>query len=100
MALTRHKLGELIELVDERNSMGLRNFHGVNIDKEFMPTVTDTSTLDERKYKVVRKNRFACNLMHVGRDVAIPIALHRDDAPIIVCLRLLRRIKSCLNIFS
>lgn len=84
MALNKFKLGELIELVDERNSYGLRNFHGVNIDKEFMPTVADTSTLNETKYKVVRKNRFACNLMHVGRDVAIPIAFHRDEAPIIV----------------
>ena len=84
MALTKHKLGELIELVDEKNSDGLRNFHGVNIDKEFMPTVADTSTLNEKKYKVVRKNRFACNLMHVGRDVAIPIAFHQSDKPIIV----------------
>ena len=84
MALNKYKLGALIELVDERNSYGLRNFHGVNIDKEFMPTVADTSTLNETKYKVVRKNRFACNLMHVGRDVAIPIAFHRDEAPIIV----------------
>ena len=84
MALTKYKLGELIELVDERNSEGLRNFHGVNIEKEFMPTVADTSTLNEKKYKVVRKNRFACNLMHVGRDVAIPIAFHQSDKPIIV----------------
>lgn len=84
MALNKYKLGALIELVDERNSYGLRNFHGVNIDKEFMPTVADTSTLNETKYKVVRKNRFACNLMHVGRDVAIPITFHQSDNPIIV----------------
>lgn len=84
MALSKYKLGELIEPVDERNSDGLRNFYGVNIDKEFMPTVADTSTLNEKKYKVVRKNRFACNLMHVGRDVAIPIAFHQSDKPIIV----------------
>ena len=66
MALTKFKLGDLIELFDERNSEGIRNFYGVNINKEFMPTVADTSTLNEKKYKVVRKNRFACNLMHVG----------------------------------
>lgn len=84
MALSKFKLSELIELVDERNSDGLRNFHGVNIDKEFMPTVADTSTINEKKYKVVRKNRFACNLMHVGRDVAIPIAFRQSDEPIIV----------------
>ena len=84
MPLIKCKLGELIELVDERNLDGLRNFYGVNIDKEFIPTVADTSTLNEKKYKVVRKNRFACNLMHVGRDVAIPIAFHQSDEPIIV----------------
>ena len=84
MPLTKYKLSELIELVDERNSDRLRNFYGVNIDKEFMPTVADTTTLDEKKYKVVRKNRFACNLMHVGRDAVIPIAFHREDEPIIV----------------
>lgn len=84
MPLIKCKLGELIELVDERNLDGLRNFYGVNIDKKFIPTVADTSTLNEKKYKVVRKNRFACNLMHVGRDVAIPIAFHQSDEPIIV----------------
>lgn len=84
MTLTKYKLGELIKPVDERNSGRLRNFYGVNINKEFMPTVADTSTLDEKKYKVVRKNRFACNLMHVGRDIVIPLAFHRDDEPIIV----------------
>ena len=84
MALTKYKLGDLIQTVDERNLIGIKKFYGVNINKEFMPTVANTSTLDERKYKVVRKNRFACNLMHVGRDVAIPLALFREDEPIIV----------------
>ena len=84
MALTKYKLGELIELVDERNSEGLRNFHGVNIEKEFMPTVADTSTLNEKKYKVVRKNRFVFSGMQTGRDECIRLAFHRDAEPIIV----------------
>ena len=84
MPLTKFKLGELIELVDERNSDGLRNFHGVNIDKEFMPTVADTSTLNEKKYKVVRKNRFVFSGMQTGRDECIRIALYSGDEPIIV----------------
>ena len=84
MALTKYKLGELIKLIDERNSEGIRNFYGVNINKEFMPTVADTSNLNEKNYKVVRKNRFACNLMHVGRDVTIPVALYQESDPIIV----------------
>ena len=82
MSLNKFKLGDLIQTVDERNLIGIKKFYGVNINKEFMPTVANTSTLDERKYKVVRKNRFACNLMHVGRDVAIPLALFREDEPL------------------
>ena len=84
MALTKYKLGELIELVDERNSDGLRNFHGVNIEKEFMPTVADTSTLNEKKYKVVRKKWFVFSGMQTGRDECIRLAFYRDDEPIIV----------------
>ena len=84
MSLNKFKLGDLIQTVDERNLIGIKKFYGVNINKEFMPTVANTSTLDERKYKVVRKNRFACNLMHVGRDVTIPVALYQECDPIIV----------------
>ena len=58
MALNKHKIGELVKIVDERNSEGIREFCGININKEFMPTVADTTGLDEKKYKVVRKNRF------------------------------------------
>ena len=84
MPLIKCKLGELIELVDERNLDGLRNFYGVNINKEFMPTVADTSTLNEKKYKVVRKNRFVFSGMQTGRDECIRLAFHRDAEPIIV----------------
>ena len=84
MALTKYKLGDLIELVDERNFYGLKNFYGMNIDKEFMPTVADTSTLNEKKYKVVRKNRFVFSGMQTGRDECIRIALYQNDEPIIV----------------
>lgn len=84
MALTKFKLGDLIELIDERNSEGIRNFYGVNINKEFMPTVADTSTLNEKKYKVVRKNRFVFSGMQTGRDKCIRISLYQHDEPIIV----------------
>lgn len=68
-------LEQLITECDLRNSDN--KFHivyGVNKDKLFMPTVT--SGADLTKYKVVQKHQFACNLMHVGRDVAIPVALN------------------------
>lgn len=76
-------LGDLVEELDIRNEDGaITNVHGVNKDKLFMPSVA--SGADLTKYKIVKKGQFACNLMHVGRDVAVPIALQDSDKPIIV----------------
>ena len=44
---------------------------GVNIAKGFIPTVANMTGVDKSKYKIVPQNHFACNLMHVGRDVII-----------------------------
>ena len=38
------------------------------MQKEFMPSVANIIGTDLTKYNVVRKNRFAFNPMHVGRD--------------------------------
>ncbi len=84
MALTKHKIGELITVCDERNSLGLTNFHGLNIKKEFMPTVADTEGLDESKYKVVRNKRFVFSGMQTGRDQCIRISMYTGEEPIIV----------------
>lgn len=84
MELNKYKLGDLIEVCDERNSFGIRNFYGMNINKEFMPTAADTNGLDETKYKVVRKNRFVFSGMQTGRDMCIRISLYMEEDPIIV----------------
>lgn len=84
MGLSRYKVGELISVCDERNSFGLRNFHGLNINKEFMPTVANTEGLDESKYKVVRIKRFVFSGMQTGRDVCIRISMYNGNKPIIV----------------
>lgn len=84
MALTKYKIGELISACDERNSFGLTNFHGLNINKEFMPTVANTEGLDESKYKVVRNKRFVFSGMQTGRDECIRISMYNGDEPIIV----------------
>ena len=34
MALTKYKIGNLITTVDERNTIGIRDFYGININKE------------------------------------------------------------------
>ena len=78
------RVGELISYVDERNTDGaIRDFYGININKEFMPTVASTEGIDARKYKVVRDNRFVFSGMQTGRDKCIRIGLYKGS-PIII----------------
>ena len=79
------KLGDYIREVDVRNKdLKVTNLMGIKIDKHFMPSVANTIGTDLSNYKVVSKNQFACNLMHVGRDEKIPIAILLDENKIIV----------------
>lgn len=57
---------------------------GINIDKQFMPSVANVIGTDMSNYKLVEKNQFACNLMHVGRDGKIPVAINKEDEMILV----------------
>lgn len=84
MALNKYKLGDLIEIVDEKNSIGIKRFCGLNINKEFMPTAANTDGLDETKYKIVRKERFVFSGMQTGRDQCIRISMYNEEEPIIV----------------
>ena len=85
MGLTDILLGELIELVEERNSGGIyTEFLGININKEFMPTVANTEEIDPKKYKIIRKNRFVFSGMQTGRDICIRIGLYIKENPVIV----------------
>lgn len=84
MALSKHKIGDLVTVIDERNKYGIKDFCGINIEKEFMPTAANTDGLDESKYKVVRKNRFVYSGMQTGRDECIRISMYAGDNPIIV----------------
>ncbi len=73
------KIGELVELIDERNKDGkVQTLIGVSIDKCFIKSVANTIGTDLTKYQVIRKNDFACSLMQVSRDGKIPIACLKD----------------------
>jgi len=79
------RLGELIEIFEERNASGENYpFYGVNKDKVFMPTVADTNELDNKKYKIVKRNMFVFSGMQTGRDVCIRLALYGKDIPILI----------------
>lgn len=84
MALSKYRIGQLIKIVDERNSFDINDFYGININKEFMPTVANTEGLDETNYKIVRKNRFVFSGMQTGRDKCIRISMYMGNEPIIV----------------
>ena len=79
------KLGDFVRQVDDRNKKLItKNVLGINIDKYFMPSVANVIGTDLSKYKLISKNRFACNPMHVGRDERLPIALYTAEEPSIV----------------
>ena len=78
-------IGELIELTDEKNKdNSISKLLGINISKNFMPSVANVSGTDLSKYKIIRRNVFACNIMHVGRDERLPIALFKENEDAIV----------------
>ena len=79
MSANYKKLGEIVELIDERNKDGkVQNLIGVSIDKCFIKSVANTIGTDLSKYQIIRKNDFACSLMQVSRDGKIPIACLKD----------------------
>ena len=78
-------IGELLEEVEVRNRDGrIQSIQGINIDKVFMPSVADASSVNLKNYKVVHKGQFAYSSMQTGRDECIRIALFNKQEPIII----------------
>ena len=81
----RIPVGKLLEEIDVRNTDGtVTNVQGINIEKQFMPSVADTASVNLRNYKVVRNGQFAYSSMQTGRDECIRIALYDKDDPILI----------------
>lgn len=79
------KIGDYIQIVDIRNNdLSVSNLLGINITKNFMPSVANVSETDLSKYKIIRKGQFAYSAMQVGRDKTIRIALYEQDEPAII----------------
>ena len=82
---TYQRLGDYIREVNVRNrELKVTKPMGINIDKHFMPSVANVIGTDLSTYKLVSRMQFACNLMHVGRDEKIPMAMLTEDKTIIV----------------
>ncbi|MCK9199276.1 MAG: restriction endonuclease subunit S [Bacilli bacterium] len=73
------RLGDYIQLVDERNK-GLKvdKLLGLSISKQFIPSVANIIGTDMENYKIICKNQFACSTMQVRRDKKMPVALLKD----------------------
>lgn len=81
----KRKVGSIFREIDNRNADGLiTEVKGINISKQFMPTVADMNDINLAKYKVVQKGQFAFSGMQTGRDKCIRIALSQRDAPFVI----------------
>ena len=79
MKFNYEKLGNLIELSETKNKdLAVTNLVGMNINKEFMPSVANTVGTNLANYKVIQRNQFAYNNMQVGRDRTIRVARYDD----------------------
>lgn len=80
-----HAIGDYIEINQEKNKDGLElPFKGIDITKKIVPTSASTDGLDRKKYLVVRKDMIVFSGMQTGRDVAIRLAIHTDEKPILI----------------
>lgn len=87
MALTKYKLGELIELCDERNSNDvyvLSDVKGISTEKIFIETKANMTDISLVNYKVVRKKTFAYVPDTSRRGEKIALAINTDNNPVLV----------------
>ena len=81
-----YKLGDLIEPFYQAcgiPNLKLEDVSGINRDKEFFEPAKQVGE-DTSDYQIVPKGYFACNLMHVGRDVVLPISCNHSEKEKIV----------------
>lgn len=81
MGLKKYKIGEFVEPYSQRcgiSDLIPEQVSGINIDKEFFEPAKQVGE-DTSNYKIVPPDYFACNLMHVGRDYALPVAINHSD---------------------
>src|SRR5690554_1324340 len=79
------RIGDFIELVDERNKdLKVTKLLGLSVTKEFIPSVANIVGTDMKNYKIIRKGQFACSIMQVRRDGKMPVALLQDEEEAII----------------
>ena len=74
MALTKYRLGDLIELTEQVNSnleYGADSVMGMTITKQIIPTKADTKNADLSKYLIVYPNEFIYNPRTHGKKIGL-----------------------------
>lgn len=87
MALTKYKLGQLLELCDERNSEGkytLDDVKGISIQKCFIETKANMERVSLSPYILVKPEYFAYVTVTSRNGEKITIALNTSDRTYIV----------------
>lgn len=87
MALSKYKLGELIELRDERNSDGtftLEDVKGISTGKEFIETKANMDGVSLDSYKVVNYQEFSYVADTSRRGEKIAVAFNTGEKPILI----------------
>jgi len=83
-ASIKRNVDSLLREVDYRNDKGIQEVMGINITKQFIPSVANVNGVDLKKYKMVNNGQFAFSGMQTGRDKCIRIALYNGQEPIII----------------
>lgn len=87
MGLTKYKLGELIELTDERNSLGkysLDDVRGISTEKVFIDTKANMDGVSLDSYKVVNLGEFAYVPDTSRRGDKIALAFNSDSNSVLI----------------
>lgn len=86
MALSKYKLGTLLELLEHTNSdlkYGIDDVRGVNNLKQLMPTKADLNGRDLSKFQIVNSGEFVFNHRTSRNGSKFSIAYNDEDKPII-----------------
>ena len=81
MKLNKVRFGDYIKIIKDKcniSNLTPNDVSGINREKEFFEPSKQVSN-DTSNYKIVPPNCFACNIMHVGRDIVLPIALNTTN---------------------
>lgn len=96
MQLTKYKLGELIEVCDERNTQSeftIVDVKGISTEKNFIETKANLNGVNLDSYKIVKKDEFAYVADTSRRGDKIAIAFNKNDKILISSIYTVFKVK-------